>query len=127
MVAGLHMKVNVIEINYSDDDNVGGAVITGTTRYSNLPSVLTLRRPSQQSLEAGLEVNDIYDFTCAARFQAGRVTIFERDELLVTWPLDHALYNLRFRVTGVQPGRGRTKYAPLHCTLSRIVTSRSRQ
>jgi hypothetical protein len=121
------MKVDVIQINYSSDDNIGGAVTTGTTVYSSLPGVLTLRRPSQQSLEAGLETNDIYDFTCTARFYRNRVTIYERDEILVTWPLDHALYNLRFRVTGVQPPRGRTHYGGLHCTLSRIVTSRNRQ
>jgi hypothetical protein len=55
MTAGLHMKVDVIQINYSADDNIGGAVTTGTTVYSSLPAVLTPRRPSQVSLEAGLE------------------------------------------------------------------------
>lgn len=127
MVAGLHMKVDIIQINYSADDNIGGAIITGTTRYSLLPSVLTPRRPSQQMLEAGLETDTIYDFTCAATYNNTRITINERDEILVKWPLDHALYNLRFRVTGFQPGRGRARYAPLHCTLSRIVSSRARQ
>lgn len=127
MVAGLHMKVDVIQINYSSDDSVGGAVTTGTTAYSSLPAVLTLRRPSQQSLEQGLETDRIYDFTCAAKFYGSQVTINERDEILVTWPTTHALYNLRFRVTGVQVGRSRVRYAPLHCTLSRIVSSRARQ
>jgi hypothetical protein len=39
MTAGLHMKVDVIQINYSADDNIGGAVTTGTTVYSSLPAV----------------------------------------------------------------------------------------
>jgi len=127
MTAGLHMKVDVIQINYSADDNIGGAVITGTTVYSSLSAVLTPRRPSQASLEPGLETDTIYDFSCNATLKRARVAIEERDEILVVWPLAHELYNSRLRVTGVQPPRGRVGYGTLHCTLSRIVTSRSRQ
>jgi hypothetical protein len=127
MTAGLHMKVDVIEINNDPDDNIGGAIITGTTVYSSLPAVLTPRRPSQAMLEAGLETDAIYDFTCRATLRRSNITINERDEILVTWPLDHALYNLRFRVTGFQPPRGRARYGSIHCTLSRIRSSRSRQ
>jgi hypothetical protein len=86
------MKVDVIQINYSTDDNIGGAVITGTTVYSSLPAVLTPRRPSQASLEAGLETDTIYDFSCNATLRRGRVTIEERDEILVGWLWDVALY-----------------------------------
>lgn len=127
MVAGLNLKVDVIHINYGDDDNIGGAVTTGTTAYSNLPAILTPRRPSQASLEAGLETDAIYDFTCTSRFYRSQVTINERDEILVVWPPSHPLYNLRFRVTGVGPGRRRPRYSGIHCTTSRIRTSRSRQ
>lgn len=127
MTAGLHMKVNVIEINNNPDDDIGGAIITGTTVYSSLPAVLTPRRPSQASLEAGLETDAVYDFTCRATLARANVIINERDEVLVTWPLNHALFNLRFRVTGFQPPRGRARYGAIHCTLSRIRSSRSRQ
>lgn len=127
MVAGLDLKVNIIQINYSNDDSIGGAVTTGTPVYTNLPASLTPRRPSQASLEAGLETDAIYDFTCTAKFYGSQVTIYERDEIQVTWPLTHPLYNLRFRVTGVGPGRRRPNYAGIHCTTSRIRTSRSRQ
>jgi hypothetical protein len=127
MTAGLHMKVDVIEINNDPDDNIGGAVITGTTVYSSLPAVLTPRRPSQVSLEAGLETDAIYDFTCRATLRRSNVVINERDEILVVFPLNHALFNLRFRVQGFQPPRGRARYGAIHCTLSRIRSSRSRQ
>lgn len=127
MVAGLHMKVDIIQINYAADDDIGGAVITGTTAYSSLPAVITPRRPSQASLEAGLETDAIYDFTCGATHLRSNVIINERGEILVTWPITHPLYNLRFRVTGVQPPRGRGRYGAIHCTLSRIRSSRSRQ
>lgn len=127
MTAGLHMKVDIIQINMSADDNIGGAVTTGTTVFSSLPAVLTPRRPSQASLEAGLETDAIYDFTCRAMLARANVIINERDEILVTFPPGHALLNLRFRVTGFQPPRGRVRYGAIHCTLSRIRSSRSRQ
>ena len=127
MTAGLHMKSDIIAITYSSDDDTGGAIITGSVAYNSLPSILTARRSSQRMLEAGLETDTVYDFTCAAKFQRERVIINERDEVQVTWPLNHALFGLKFRVTGVQVGSSRISYAPLHCTLSRIVSSRSQQ
>lgn len=127
MTAGLHMKVDIIQMNNAADDNIGGAVITGTTVYSSLPAVLSPRRPSQAALEAGLETDTIYDFSCNATLRRSRVVIDERDEILVVYPLDHELYNKRLRVTGVQPPRGRVGYGTLHATCSRIVESRSSQ
>ena len=123
MVAGLNLKVEVSGISYSDDDDIGGAVTTGTTRHSSLDAILTPRRPTQQALEAGLETDAIYDFTC----KANGITVNERDEILVVWPVDHPLYNLKFRVTGVQPGRRRPRHAAIHATLSRIRSSRGVQ
>lgn len=123
MVAGLHMKVNVIRTSNLGDDTGGGARTTGTVVHNDLASVLTARRPSQIMLEQGLEVDAIYDFTTRAQ----GVTLFERDEIEVTWPNTHALFGLRFRITGVQPGRKRARFAPLHCTLSRIRESRTSQ
>ena len=88
MVAGLHMKVDVIRISNLTDDAGGGAVTTGTVVHNDLASVLTARRPSQIMLEQGLEVEAIYDFTTRAQ----GVTLFERDEIEVTWPNTHALF-----------------------------------
>lgn len=121
MTAGLNLKVDIIRINYASDDAVGGAVTTGTTVYSALEFVMTPRRPSQASLEAGLETEVFYDGTC----KANNITIQERDELLVVHPVSHPLYNLRFRVLGVQPGRRRQRYGAIHTTLSRVRESRS--
>lgn len=121
MTAGLNIKVDVIRINYGADDDTGGAVTTGTTVYSFLPFAMTPRRPSQVSLEAGLETETFYDGTC----KANNITIQERDEIQVVWPVGHPLYNLRFRVLGVQPGRRRQRYGATHTTLSRIRESRS--
>ncbi len=123
MRAGLNLKADIIRISYGDDDEVGGAVVTGSCVYSDLAVAISPRRPSQSSLEQGLEVPGLYDLTCRAK----SVTLFERDEVQVTWPLDHPHYSCRFRIVGVQPPRGRAKYRSQHATLSRIDYSRSRQ
>lgn len=123
MTAGLNLKANIIGIVQLADDTSGGAQTTGTTRHESIPCILTPRRPTQQTLEAGLETDAIYDFTCTGN----GITLNERDEILVTWPPNHSLYNLRFRVTGVQPGRRRPRYMTLHATASRIRRSRSVQ
>lgn len=125
MTAGLNIKVDVIRTNYASDDVVGGAVVTGTTVYSHLPFAMTPRRPSQVSLEAGLETETFYDGTCSQTFYRSLVAIQERDEIQVVHPPEHPLYNLRFRVLGVGPGRRRQRYGAIHTTLSRIRESRS--
>lgn len=123
MVAGLNLQVNVWRMTVNADDDVGGALITGTVVYYNLPAALTPRRPSQLLLEQGLETEAIYDFTSKGQ----GITLYERDEVEVIRPLDHPLYGLRFRIVGVQPSRRRPKFGHLHCTLSRMRESRSQQ
>ena len=118
---GLNVKVSFIQNDYSTDDDVGGAVITGSVAYSNIPGRFHARRPSQQALEAGLEVNRIFDLIIPGQ----SLTLRERDEMTLTWPTDSPYYNERFRITGIQhdtrrPGQGHTEM-----TLSRIERSRS--
>lgn len=121
--AGYSLRADIVRISYSDDDDVGGAQVTGSCVYGELPIALNERRPSQQSLEQGLEVAGVYDLTC----KANGVSLFERDEVQITWPLDHPHYGCRFRIVGVQSPRGRVRYRSQHATLSRIDHSRSRQ
>lgn len=97
-------------------------MLTGTPVYSNLPVAIASRRPTQMSLEQGLEVEAIYDLTA----RQCNVTIYERDEVEVTCPNGHPYYNLRFRVIGVQPPK-RHRQGAQHCTLSRIRQARRQQ
>ena len=109
-------------MNTATDDLVGGAQVTGTPVYSNLLVAISAKRPTQQSLEQGLELEAIYDLTT----RQCNITIYERDEVEVTCPSGHPYYNLRFRVIGVQPPK-RYRQGAQHCTLSRIRTSRRQQ
>lgn len=119
---GLNVKISFIQNSCSDDDDVGGAVITGTVSYAGIAARLSARRPSQQALEAGLEVNRIFDLIIPKQ-----LALNERDEVQVTWPTDSPYYNEQFRIMGIQydsrrSGRGHTEF-----TLSRIERSRSEQ
>lgn len=123
MIQGLNLKVNVTRMNPGTDDDVGGAIYTGTTVYTDLPVSIFSRRPSQESLEQGLEVNAIYDMTA----RLCNVTLIERDLVEVTCPSGHPYYGLQFRIMGIQPGRRNYRQAHQHVTLSRIRRSRRQQ
>lgn len=122
MTAGLNLQVNVIRMIEGTDDVVGGVSITGTVVY-DLPASIASRRPTQQSLEQGLETEAIYDLTMNLK----DITLWERDVIEVTHPKGHPYYNLTFRIMGVQPGKRRPKYSQQHVTLSRIRRSRRNQ
>jgi len=122
MTQGLNLKATLWRMNTTTDDVVGGAMITGTPVYSNLPIAIAAKRPTQASLEQGLEVDAIYDLTA----RQCNVTIYERDEVEVTCPANHPYYGLRFRVLGTQPPK-RYRQGAQHCTLSRVRQSRRQQ
>jgi hypothetical protein len=123
MVAGLNIKVSIWQMNNADDDDVGGAVITGTLAYQDVLARLTARRPSQVSLEAGLETDKFFDMVLIGR----GVSVDERDEIQVTSPNFHPFFNDRFRIMGIQKSGQRRDYGHTQMTLSRIVRSRSQQ
>jgi len=122
MTQGLNLKATLWRMNTATDDSSGGAMITGTPVYSNLLVAISAKRPTQQSLEQGLEVEAIYDLTA----RQCNVAIYERDEVEVTCPPNHPYYGLRFRIIGVQVPR-RYREGAQHCTLSRIRQSRRQQ
>lgn len=118
MNPAFNLRGTVWRINQATDDSVGGAIITGTPQAVNVPMGLYSRRPTQSSLEQGLEVPALFDATV----KCGTV-IYERDELEVTCPSHSPHYGLRFRVMGVQVAR-RTRAGEQHLTLSRVRQSR---
>lgn len=123
MTAGLNIKVDVWRMTVNQDDVVGGAEVTGTVAYQDIAARLTLRRPSQMLLEQGLETEKIGDLL----LQGHDLTVYERDEIQIAWPLTHEFYGDRFRILGVQPSSRRARYGPKQYTVSRIVRSRSQQ
>ena len=123
MVAGLNLKATIHTMSHSADDDIGGALITGTVAYQDVAIRLSASRPTQASLEAGLEVDRVFDAVIVGR----GVILNERDEIEITWPIGHPYYLERFRITGFQLDGRRRPFGHTAMTLSRIERSRSRQ
>jgi hypothetical protein len=121
MTTGFNLRGTIWRMNQDTDDEVGGAMITGTPVANNLLMALYSNRPTQASLEQGLETPAIFDATVKCG-----IVVYERDEIEVTCPSNSPHYGLRFRVMGVQVAR-RTRAGEQHLTLSRIRRSRRQQ
>ncbi len=94
---GLNVRFDIYRLSHIDDD-VGGAVETGTVVASNIPGRIALLAPSQQSLEMGIETPLIADIFLRPR--PGTLTINENDQVLLVAPVDHVNYNQRWRIQG---------------------------
>ena len=126
MTTGFNIELTVWRMStVIGDDEVGGAMVTGTQLYVGMKGRMEENRPSQIVLEQGLEVDQIW--TCVVR--PPTVDIRERDEVEVTFPPEHLYLGLHFRVRGVQRAslHPRDTRGFLSLTLSRIEESRSVQ
>lgn len=118
---GLNLRGTIWRMNQDEDDEVGGAMLTGTPVANNLPLAISSNQPAQASLDQGLET----PATFSATVKCG-VVIYERDEVEVTCPTHSPHYGLRFRIIGVQEPR-RLRAGEKHLTLTRTRQSRREQ
>jgi hypothetical protein len=98
MGSGSDLRCNIIRMNYAADDEVGGAVTTGTIAHEYVHFSLQELPREQLLLQQGLEVQN--------QFQSivfpGTLTVQERDEIEIVFPPNHHYYGDRFRVVGIQ-------------------------
>lgn len=80
------------------DDEVGGARLSGTVLYDSVYARFEQPQPNFLLLQQGLEVTDTIQCTC----RPPNMTVKERDEVEVIFPLHHPLYGERLRVVSVQ-------------------------
>lgn len=108
MRTGYNLQFSVIRNeNLADsDDVVGGAQITGSLVYSDVPGFLQMGLPDQVFLAQGLETNKMF------RLTVGRpdLDIRERDYIVVTSPPNHKYYNQNLRVVSV----AESNYTDMH-------------
>jgi hypothetical protein len=97
-LAGANIRCTIIAINYADDDDVGGAVITGTVAHTNVIGRIESNEDEQLLLQQGLETVRTFN----ALLVPPTITVRERDELEITAPGHHPYYGVRFRIMGVQ-------------------------
>jgi len=81
-----------------DDDSVGGAMITGSSVYTNVQGFFQEMPANQLLLQQGLETIEIFKI----RIIPGTLVIYRRDEVQITQPQDHPRYGERFRVVNSQ-------------------------
>lgn len=98
-MAGFNIRFKVIEEMDQTDNYVGGNVISGSCKYSNVMGRMQQQPVSQVFLEQGLETTKIFNILLIP----GTLDIEERDELELTQPKDHQFYGDRFRVMSVRP------------------------
>ncbi len=99
MTAGLDAYMRVWrEENTQPDDDVGGAMLTGTVVYECVQCRLTPFAVSQLLLQQGLETKR----TMSIITRPPAMVIYERDVVEITAPAFHPNYGQRFRVLDVQ-------------------------
>jgi len=97
MVAGFNIKVNVWRVSFAaDDDAVGGAVVTGTYIYTDVSARIQEVPVDAVFIQQGIETVQTYQMT----IKPSTLTIYQRDEIEITWPPEHRLYGDRLRVMG---------------------------
>ena len=123
-LAGNNIRVRIWRTNYSSDDTVGGAVVTGTV-VGDYPARLQANPQEQLLLQQGLET----ERTFKVNIVPGYLDIRERDELEVIQPTDHVYYGQRFRIRGVSYSslNKRDPRNYLMLTLTRDVRAHDRQ
>jgi len=122
----LHMKFTIYRVSFIDDE-VGGAVETGTVLASNIRGYMDIRPPSQLMLEQGLETPRIADIFLRPR--PGSLVLYERDQIEVTGPADHPNINERWRIEAVlnspQHPKDRKRFIKVRTT--RVDRTRTRE
>lgn len=127
MTVAKNVRVRIWEIDYANDNAVGGAVVTGTvygnsTGYDGKLEAI----PEQQILlQQGLETDKLFRLL----LWPGNLPLQERWEIEVIQPEDSMYYGNRFRIRGVTYStlnvRDPRNYLML--TLSRSVYAHARQ
>lgn len=94
----LPIVFDIHRITFIDDD-VGGAVETGTYLARGVAGHMNTKGPSQMSLEQGLEIPALADIMLRPR--PGSIVILERDQLEIVGPPGHPNLNEFWRVESV--------------------------
>jgi len=98
MKAGNNTLVDIIRLTYPADDEVGGAVPSGTVLYADVQARIQATTPIPAYAIQGLETSKIM----TAELYPGTLDVEEYDELQVKSPPNSPYYLLKFRIDTVQ-------------------------
>lgn len=98
MRAGNNLRAQFIRYSYPSDDEVGGALPSGTVIYTGIEGRIQDSTPIPAFAIQGVETNKIV----TGYFYPGTLDIREYDQCEITEPLNHPYYGLRMRIDTVQ-------------------------
>jgi len=127
MIIGLNSRARVWRMvnQPAADDDVGGAMITGSVAYDSVRMRWTPRALNFMLLEQGLETKEMM----RVFIWPASLLVYERDELEITAPVNHPNFGERWRVvsanrTAIHPSDPR---GFLHVTIERLERTRAQQ
>lgn len=121
MTSGLNQRCTIFRMTNFPDDEVGGAVITGTVVYTGVGCRIDSKAPEQILVQQGYETIKTY----TAILEPGTLDIRERDELEVTHPVDDVEYGWKYRIVGVQFSTHNRRDPRNYIILSMVRTTRA--
>jgi hypothetical protein len=121
VVAGLNLNGVVWRLVSNQDDEIGGAVPTGTIIYINVSSRISANKATQALLEQGLEVPE----TFTAVLFPGNISIRINDQYQVTSPAISTYYQKKFVIINIQPSSMMDSRQYLLVTLRRLEIANS--
>ncbi len=125
MTAGFNNTGRIWRFTASDNnDEVGGAVPTGTVLYTPVFSRIASEKPTLALLEQGLETPEIFRAELSYTPTPGSTfDVQHNDQYEVTYPPVSPHYGLRFVIIGVQHVSFNDARRYLRVTLRRLVTA----
>lgn len=123
--AGMNVQTTIVRMNQATDDDIGGAVLTGTAIHECVATTFQEMPPSMLLVQQGIETKKI----ARALVRPSTMTILERDELLVTAPANHPYINTRWRIIKVNYPQMpiSQRISQIQLTLERFQTNRTVQ
>lgn len=114
-------RISTYDMTASSDDDIGGAIVTGSLRDTDVACRFEPQLSRLDSHIQGMETERRFDVMIA---NTGLV-INERDEIEITWPAAHPYINNRFRVSIVVHDSNPGPLGHIELVATRIVSSRS--
>lgn len=120
MPAGLRFNIDVTRTITLGTDEVGGAIVTGTLVYHNIPGSVTANKSSVLLREQGLETEPTYELTTHSK----GIVLYEEDLIQVICDPSHPYYQKKFRITGVQVSKRIPRIGHIHASLAPVKRTR---
>lgn len=117
---GANARAAIYRMDPYADDEVGGAMITGSAIYTEVPCRAEQVPAPLLALAQGIETVQLFQYSLAPY----NIDVRERDEIEITYPPNHPLLNQRMKIVSRGTSSISTPRGHLEVTAQRVVQSR---